>query len=103
MQRWKNRWLRRNAGARAALQTRPASADGTRRCSDCANFLRCPKERRAGNHVDCFVPYAMLLEQERRREEHKEVDQFAAVMGGILAISCVVLVLIFAIPYVLGI
>lgn len=45
----------------------------------------------------------MLRDQERRRKEHKEVDQFAAVMGGILAISCVVLVLIFVIPYVLGI
>lgn len=57
MQRWKNRWIRRNAGARAALRTRPASADGSRRCADCARNAACPKGSRAGNHVDCFVPH----------------------------------------------
>lgn len=33
---------------------RPPSADGTRRCADCANFPSCTRDRR-GNHAVCFV------------------------------------------------
>ncbi len=53
--------------------------------------------------MDCFVPYDILRGQDRVKENQKELSQFAAVMGGIVAVSCAVLILIFTIPYVLGI
>lgn len=103
MKRWQYRWIKRNVGLQVARRSRPSSPDGSRKCANCARNQNCPKPSRTGNHVDCFMPYDILREQKRDKEGQKEMRQFAAVMGGIVAVSCAVLILIFVIPYALGI